>query len=54
MADNLDTIEDNNYDNDLPKGKTSEINSQVRKRIEDLMEKKRLKSLLDDSEDWDI
>lgn len=29
-------------------------NSKARKRIDDLLEQKRLKDLLDDSEDWDI
>jgi hypothetical protein len=41
-----------NYDSDLPKGKEGAHNSEVRKRIDDLLEKKRLKELLDDSDDW--
>lgn len=43
-----------NYEKDLPKGKQAAHNSEVRKRIDDLLEQKRLKALLDDSEDWDI
>lgn len=31
---------------------TNEHDTEVRKRIDELMEKKRLKALLDDSEDW--
>jgi len=30
----------------------NEHDAEVRKRIDDLLEKKRLKDLLDDSEDW--
>ena len=29
-------------------------NSKVRKRIDELLEKRRLKELLDESDDWDI
>lgn len=43
-----------NYEKDLPKGEQAAHNSEVRKRIDDLLEQKRLKALLDDSEDWDI
>lgn len=32
--------------------KKVESSSQVRKRIDDLLEKKRLKELLDDTDDW--
>ncbi|KXJ49170.1 MAG: hypothetical protein AXW17_11465 [Colwellia sp. Phe_37] len=42
------------YDEDLPKGEKATHNSEVRKRIDDLLERKRLKELLDDSDDWDI
>ncbi|WP_257174043.1 PA3496 family putative envelope integrity protein [Colwellia sp. M166] len=42
------------YDEDLPKGEKATHNSEVRRRIDDLLERKRLKELLDDSDDWDI
>ena len=42
------------YDEDMPKGEKAKHNSDVRKRIDDLLERKRLKELLDDSDDWDI
>ena len=47
-------IEQDDYDKDLPKGEKAEHNSEIRKRIDDLLEQKRLKALLDDSDDWDI
>jgi hypothetical protein len=47
-------IEQKSYDKDLPKGEQAAHNSEVRKRIDDLLERKRLKDLLDDSDDWDI
>lgn len=43
-----------NYDKDLATGKKAEKNTKVRKRIDDLLEKKRLREALDDSEDWEI
>lgn len=46
--------ESENYDKDLATGKKAENNTKVRKRIDDLLEKKRLREALDDSEDWDI
>jgi len=54
MSDNVDSIDINKYDSDLASGDEAEKNSKVRKRIDDLMEKKRLKELLDDEEDWDL
>jgi len=54
MNDNIDNIDENDYDNDLAKGDEAERNSTVRRRIDALMEKKRLKELLDDSEDWEL
>lgn len=48
------SVDPKNYDDDLPKGEKATHNSEVRKRIDDLLEKKRLKELLDDSDDWDI
>jgi hypothetical protein len=43
-----------NYDKDLATGKKAENNTKVRKRIDDLLEKKRLREALDDSDDWEI
>ncbi|MEW6992171.1 PA3496 family putative envelope integrity protein [Colwelliaceae bacterium 6441] len=43
-----DTDTDSNFD-----VKASEVkDAKIRKRIDDLLEKKRLKELLDDSDDW--
>ena len=46
--------ESENYDKDLATGKEAETNTKVRKRIDDLLEKKRLRDALDDSEDWEV
>lgn len=46
--------ESENYDKDLATGKKAENNTKVRKRIDDLLEKKRLREALDNSDDWDI
>lgn len=46
--------EPENYDKDLPKGDKASHNSAVRRRIDDLLEQKRLKALLDDADDWDF
>jgi hypothetical protein len=61
MSDDINSVEDisNNddstsYDEDLAKGDKAERNSQVRQRIEDMLERKRLKELLDDSDDWEL
>jgi hypothetical protein len=43
-----------NYDKDLATGKKADKNTKVRKRIDDLLEKKRLREALDDSDDWEI
>ena len=42
------------YDKDLTNNEESIKNSKIRKRIDELLEKKRLKELLDDSDDWDV
>jgi hypothetical protein len=42
------------YDKDLATGKKADNNTKVRKRIDDLLEKKRLREALDDSDDWEI
>ena len=61
MNDNLENttslepeVEQETFDNDLPKGDQAAHKCEVRKRIEELLERKRLKELLDDSDDWDI
>lgn len=46
--------ESEKYDKDLATGKKAEKNTKVRKRIDDLLEKKRLREALDDSDDWEI
>jgi len=46
--------EKKDYDDDFSDTEQAERNNKARKRIDELMEKKRLKYLLDDSEDWDI
>ena len=46
--------EQEQYDKDLPKGQKSASNKEVRNRIEELLEQKRLKSLLADADDWDF
>ncbi|MFD2167989.1 PA3496 family putative envelope integrity protein [Thalassotalea euphylliae] len=42
------------YEKDLATGEEAIKNTKVRKRIDELLEKKRLKELLDDSDDWDV
>jgi hypothetical protein len=55
MADEFKARDESlDYDKDLATGKTAENNSKVRKRIDDLLEKKRLREALDDSDDWEI
>lgn len=55
LADDMNSpIESNNYDDDLPKGEQAQHNSEVRKRIDELLEQKRLKELLDDADDWEL
>ncbi|NQY35344.1 MAG: hypothetical protein HRT37_10310 [Alteromonadaceae bacterium] len=41
-----------NYEKDLSSNEQKKHDSEVRKRIDELLEKKRLKDLLDNSEDW--
>ena len=54
--DSIENLNNNNVANDKDATldiKTSEIkDTKVRKRIDDLLERKRLKELLDDSDDW--
>jgi len=50
-----DTSNDNTgltLDNSVNVDESNEHDTEVRKRIDDLIEKKRLKELLDDSDDW--
>lgn len=42
------------YEKDLPKGEQAKKNAQLHKRLDDLMEEKRLKELLDGTDDWDL
>lgn len=42
------------YEQDLANSKQKIKNTKVRKRIDELLEEKRLKQLLDASDDWDI
>lgn len=43
-----------NYDKDFSDKEQTERNNKARKRIDELKEKKHLKFLLDESDDWDI
>ncbi|WP_286235049.1 PA3496 family putative envelope integrity protein [Thalassotalea sediminis] len=55
--DNTDDLDDSNLDTDndnIEIKPGEEKNAQVRRKIDDLLERKRLKELLDDSDDWDI
>jgi len=44
--------ESHNYDKDLAKGEQAYKNTEIHHRIDELLEKKRLKELLDDTDDW--
>ena len=52
MSNNIDNIDEKNYDKDLAKSVKMKRDSTVRQRIDELIEKKRLKELLDDTDDW--
>jgi hypothetical protein len=43
-----------NYEKDLATGTKAKKNSSIHKRIDELLEKKRLKELLDDENDWTV
>ena len=47
-----DVIEDDGLD--IKIDEQSKRNNLARKRIDDLLEKKRLKELLDDEDDWEV
>jgi len=51
---NVDSEVDFDFDNEPVKLTGNDHEKQVRQRIYDLLEKKRLKALLDDTDDWDI
>ncbi|WP_448211466.1 PA3496 family putative envelope integrity protein [Colwellia sp. MEBiC06753] len=42
------------FEQDFPLNEESIKHTKVRKRIDELLEQKRLKELLDDSNDWDV
>ncbi|SEK64712.1 hypothetical protein SAMN05216262_10214 [Colwellia chukchiensis] len=46
--------EPDGFEQDLPKSEKAAHTCEVRKRIDELLERKRLKALLDDSEDWEL
>ena len=50
----MDTKNTPDYDKDLAANEESDKNAKIRKRIDELLEKKRLKEMLDDTDDWDI
>ena len=53
--DNLNGSEEfNEQDKRFKQDEKDKRNSIARKRIDDLLEQKRLKSLLDDTDDWDV
>lgn len=47
-------IEPPDYDKDLATGTKANKNSKIHKRIDELLERKRLKDLLDDTDDWSV
>jgi hypothetical protein len=54
VDDDVDVDSELDFEEGLPELKGNEHNRQVRQRIYDLLEKKRLKELLDDTDDWDV
>ncbi|GHE87189.1 PA3496 family putative envelope integrity protein [Thalassotalea profundi] len=53
IDDNVDNENETiDHDNSIEARKKQSQSAQVRKRIDDLLEKKRLKELLDDTDDW--
>lgn len=42
------------YEKDLPNEDQAKKNARLHKRLDDLMEEKRLKELLEGTDDWDI
>jgi hypothetical protein len=52
MDDNVPTLEDER--DKMTNSERAAHDKAVRKRIDDLLERKRLKEMLDDEDDWDI
>ncbi|MEW6982300.1 PA3496 family putative envelope integrity protein [Colwelliaceae bacterium 6471] len=49
-----DDFQKNNYEKEFANSEDAVRHAKIHRRIEDILEQKRLKELLDDSEDWDI
>ena len=53
FIEDIDTSNDTTlYDKDLATGDKANNNTKIHKRIDEILEEKRLKALLDDSDDW--
>lgn len=48
------SLDDVDYEKDLPNEEQANKNSKIHKRLDDLLEEKRLKKLLDDADNWDL
>ncbi|MGJ8694128.1 MAG: PA3496 family putative envelope integrity protein [Thalassotalea sp.] len=55
-TENIDDVDDidEEEEEEIECDEQSKRNSLARKRIDDLLEQKRLKELLDDEEDWEV
>ena len=49
----IDTNSSPDFDKDINSEEAIK-NTKIRKRIDELLEKKKLKEMLDDSDDWDV
>ena len=47
-------IDPPDYDKDLATGNQAKKNSKIHRRIDELLEQKRLKKLLDETDDWTL
>lgn len=56
MTKSIDDDLDQDYDDveDVPPAKDTEKSNKVRRRIDEILEQKRLRELLDDSDDWTV
>lgn len=54
MFDEFDSTDDNYATQGFQKAESAESTAEVRKRIEELLEKKRLKEMLDDTDSWEL
>lgn len=54
MSDHVEKDDDNSVEDNPTQKDKSKNDNLLRKRIEDLMDKKRLKKLLEDSDHWDL